>query len=517
MKIWIVVLAAVLVGGCSVGPNYQRPETEAPSSWQYADTSFAVDSSMITAADTSWWVGFGDTVLTALVETSLQNNADVRIAAARVEQYMGLYGVAKSDFFPKIGASADASRGQLRLTPSGQDTRPTINSFDVSVSATWEIDLWGKVRRASEAARADLLGAEEARRAVAVSVVGLVVESYVQLLALDKQLDVARRTLASREQSLDLFRQRSARGDVSELEMAQIESQYWIARSRVPALERSIAFQENALSVLLGRNPGPIPRGSVIDSLRMPKVPENLPSELLEQRPDVRQAEEQLRAANARIGVAKAQYFPSISLTGLFGTASTDLSKLFTPNAQIWNIGGSILQPIFRWGEISGQVSAAEAIQRQTLHEYVRSVQNAFADAEDALVSRSRTQEEKDAVAMQVAALRSYEKLSRMRYREGVTSYLEVLDAERSLFDTELGFAQTQAELLRTVVALYRAFGGGWTDWVAWKADLPDDPVETRVEEDLPEDQKQALERLEEQRVEQERLEEEQLERERRE
>ncbi len=272
--------------------------------------------------------------------------------------------------------------------------------------------------------------------------------------------------------------------------MAQIESQYWTARARVPALERSIAFQENALSVLLGRNPGPIPRGSVIDSLQMPRVPENLPSELLEQRPDVRQAEEQLRAANARIGVAKAQYFPSISLTGVFGTASSDLSKLFTPNAQIWNIGGSILQPIFRWGEISGQVTAAEAFQRQMLEEYVRAVQNAFADAEDALVSRSRTQEERDAVAMQVAALRSYERLSRMRYREGVTSYLEVLDAERSLFDTELGYAQTQANLLQTVVGLYRAFGGGWTDWVAWKAELPEDPVETRVEEELPDQER---------------------------
>ena len=486
MKTWIVVLAAILAGGCSVGPNYQRPETEAPRGWQYADSSFMVDSSMVTAADTSWWEGFGDTVLTGLVETALRNNADVRIAAGRVEQYMGLYGVAKSDFFPKINAGAGATRGQIRLTPSGEEARPTVNQFDVTVSAAWEIDLWGKVRRATEAARADLLGAEEARRAVTVSVVGLVVESYIQLLALDKQLDVAHRTLATREKSLNLFQQRSARGDVSDLEMAQIESQYWTARSRIPALERSIAFQENALSVLLGRNPGPIPRGSVIDSLQMPRVPENLPSELLEQRPDVRQAEEQLRAANARIGVAKAQYFPSISLTGVFGTASSDLSKLFTPNAQIWNIGGSILQPIFRWGEISGQVTAAEAFQRQMLEEYVRAVQNAFADAEDALVSRSRTQEERDAIAMQVASLRSYERLSQMRYLEGVTSYLEVLDAERSLFDTELGYAQTQANLLATVVGLYRAFGGGWTDWVAWKAELPEDPVETRVEEELP-------------------------------
>lgn len=486
MRISMAVIGALIVVGCSVGPNYQRPETEPPTAWEHADSSFMVDPSMVTAADSSWWEGFGDTVLTSLVETSLQNNADVRIAAARVEQYMGLYGVARSDFFPKINVGASGYRGQSSSVPAGDNPRPTSNQFEVSANAAWEIDLWGKVRRATEAARADLLGAEESRRAVTVSVVGLVVDAYVQLLALDKQLDVARRTLASREKSLDLFQQRLVKGDVSELEISQIESQYWIARSKIPALERAIVFQENALSVLLGRNPGPVPRGSILDSLRLPPVPENLPSELLEQRPDVRQAEEQLRAANARIGVAKAQYFPSISLTGLFGTASGDLSKLFTANAQIWNVGGNILQPIFRWGEISGQVAAAEAVQRQLLQEYVRSVQNAFADAEDALVSRTRTQEERDAVAMQVAALRSYERLARMRYREGVTSYLEVLDAERSLFDTELGYAQTQASLLQAVVALYRAFGGGWTDWAAWKAAQPEDPVETRVEEELP-------------------------------
>jgi multidrug efflux system outer membrane protein len=255
----------------------------------------------------------------------------------------------------------------------------------------------------------------------------------------------------------------------------------------VPALERSVEFQENALSVLVGRNPGPITRGVPLDSLLLPEVPENLPSGVLEQRPDVREAEERLRSANARIGVAKAQYFPSISLTGLFGMASPDLSNLFTPAARIWNVGGDILQPIFRGGEISGQVSAAEAVQRQTLHEYVRTVQSAFADAENALIARSRTKDERDAVARQVDALRSYERLSSMRYREGVTSYLELLDAQRSLFETELGLAQTQADLLQTVVALYRAFGGGWVDWAATQSYPPEDPVEIR-EAETPEE-----------------------------
>ena len=483
MKTWALVISALILGGCSVGPNYQRPETAEPDTWQYADTTFAVDSMMVTGADTSWWEAFGDTVLSSLIETSLQNNNDVRIAAARVEEFMGLYGVTRSDFFPKINAGAGGLRGQSLLGPSGEESRATRNLFDVNVSASWEIDIWGKIRRASEAARADLLGAEEARRAVTVSVVGLVAESYIQLLTLDKQLAIAQHTVESRAYSLDLFRQRLAGGDVSELEMSQIESQYWLARAQVPKLEREIALQENALSVLLGRNPGPIARGSLLDSLQMPQVPVGLPSDLLAQRPDVREAEERLRAANARIGVAKSLYFPSISLTGVFGTASGDLSSLFTASAQTWRLGGALLQPIFRWGEISGQVAASEAIQRQTLNEYVRAVQNAFADAEDALVSRTRTQEERDAVAQQLEALRSYERLSRMRYRDGVTSYLEVLDAERSLFDTELGYAQTQARLLQSVVVLYRAFGGGWVDWASERAFLPEDPVETREAE----------------------------------
>jgi len=310
-----------------------------------------------------------------------------------------------------------------------------------------------------------------------------VASSYIDLLGLDKQLEVARHTLASRESSLDLFRQRSAKGDVSDLELSQIESQYWLAKSRVPLLELQIAQLENAISVLVGRNPGPIPRGSRIDSLALPGIPEGMPSEILERRPDVRQAEERLRAANARIGVAKALYFPSISLTGLFGAASGNLSSLFNPEAQVWNVGGQVLQPIFRWGEISGQVDAAEAVQKQTLYGYVQSVQNAFRDAEDALVERTRTQEIHDAQGKQVEALRVYERLARMRYREGVTSYLEVLDAERSLFDTELQFAQTQANLHKSVVSVYRALAGGWVDQAADRAFMPSDPVETRPQE----------------------------------
>jgi multidrug efflux system outer membrane protein len=486
MKYVIPAILACTLVACAVGPDYRRPETDAPQAFENRDTTVVLDSTAIAAADTAWWQLFGDTVLTELIHTALQENNDVRIAAARVEQYMGLYGVTKSDLFPKIDAGASGTRGQFALTGDGSQVRPTNNRFDVSVSAWWEIDLWGKIRRATEAAKAELLASEEARRGVVLTVTALVANSYIDLLALDKQLIIAMQTAQSREKSLDLFRQRYAKGDVSELELSQIESQYWLAMAQVPALERSIVQLENAISVLLGRNPQRIPRGLMLDSLALPGVPEGLPSELLERRPDVRQAEEQLRAANARIGVAKSYYYPSISLTGLFGVASGDLSNLFKPDARIWDVSGQILQPIFHWGEISGQVDAAEAVQKQTLYGYVSTVQNAFGDAENALVERSRTQEQHDAQENEVKALRVYERLARMRYTEGVTSYLEVLDAERALFSTELDYAQTQARLSKSVVGVYRAFAGGWLDWAAAAAAQPADPVEQRASDQSP-------------------------------
>jgi outer membrane protein, multidrug efflux system len=478
----LLLLVAIALTGCSVGPDFRKPDSAAPAEWQSRDTVLTLDSTAMAAADTGWWQMFGDTVLTSLIHTALNENNDVRIAAARVEEFMGLYGVSKSDFFPKIGAAGSARRGQSVLSGDGTNVRPTQNLFDVNVSATWEIDLWGKIRRATEAARANLLAAEEARRGVVLSIVALVADSYIDLLSLDKQLVITRSTAEIRKKGLSLFQQRYAKGDVSELELSQIESEYWLAESEIPALEREITQRENALNVLLGRNPGSIPRGMAIDSLPLIAIPEGLPSEILANRPDVRQAEEQLRSANARIGVAKAAYFPSISLTGMFGVASRDLSNLFTTNARTWDIAGQILQPIFRWGEISGQVDAAEAVQKQALFSYVQTMKNAFRDVEDVLVDRSKTEMQHSAQAKQVLALRKYGRLANMRYNEGVTSYLEVLDAERNLFSTELQLAQTQARLYRSVVGAYRAFAGGWADRAAMMSYQPADPTERRDE-----------------------------------
>jgi multidrug efflux system outer membrane protein len=463
-RILALVLLVALVEGCAVGGGYHQPAMEHPPGWRNQDSTSYVYSDTA-QAEAAWWHLFGDTVLDHLVAIGLQENGDVRIAAARVEELMGRYGVTRSDYFPKIDANGNGARGQFGIpgtNPIGE--RPTLNYFQVSLSTVWELDLWGKVRRATQAARADVLASEEARRGAVLTTISLIANSYIDLLAADQQLRIAHETVDSRRAALDLFSQRRAKGDLSLLEFSQAESEYWLAVSQVPFFEKKIVFIENALNLLLGRNPGPIPRGLPLDSLAIPIVPVGLPSSLLARRPDVLFAEEQLRAASARIGVAKARYFPSISLSGLFGTASSELSSLFTSDAARWNVGGDVLQPIFHWGEIRGQVKGAEGQEKQTLYAYVQTVHNAFREAENALTDRSRTGEQVDAEGKRVAALTTYTRLAKMRYKEGATSYLEVLDAERALFATELDYTQTKSDLCKSVVTIHQALAGSWLD-----------------------------------------------------
>jgi multidrug efflux system outer membrane protein len=464
----VLILFLVLgITGCSVGPNYHRPEVEAPPAWLQTDSSFYADSAS-SLADTTWWDLFGDTVLSQLVVIGMQENLDVRVAAARVEELMGRYGVAKSDFFPKIDAGGTALRGQVGAPGDGVDAeRPTRDYFQVHLSAGWEIDIWGKIRRASEAAKADLLATEEARRGVVLSTISLIATSYIDLLALDRQLEITRQTAALRKHTLDMFEQRRQKGDLSDLEYSQAESEYWFAMAQIPLFEKEIVFLENTINFLLGRNPGPIPRGRALDSLSLPEIPVGLPSGLLERRPDVRFAEEQLRAANARIGVAKSLYFPSISLSGLFGFASGDLNELFGSNSTIWNISGGVFQPIFHWGEIQGEVKASEGMQKQALYTYVQTVRGAFRETEDALTGRSLTGRQVEAEARRTDALATYVRLANMRYDEGVTSYLEVLDAERSFLEAEQNYSLTKADLYKSVVGVYRTLAGGWLDSAA--------------------------------------------------
>jgi multidrug efflux system outer membrane protein len=459
-KKFLSMIFVLVLAGCAVGPDYRRPAIDIPGAWRLEEKGVS------DLANTAWWGQFGDPVLDELIRTALKENYDLRIATARVEEYVGRYWVGRSGFFPQIGA--DASAGRYRVSEEGMSravssalTNPT-DSYQAAFSGAWEIDLWGKLRRANEAARADLLSTEEARQSVILSLVSAVANSYISLRDFDKQLEVAIRTVKAREDSYKLFKLRYEGGVISELELNQVKSEYEQALATIPQIEKQVAFQENGLSVLIGRNPGSIVRGRHLDELVLPAVPAGLPSDLLMKRPDIRQAEQALVAANARIGVARAQYFPTISLTGLFGWSSSDLSNLFKGAAKMWNWGGNLTAPIFTGGAIMGQEKAAEAIQQQSLFNYQKTVQGAFRDVEDSLVDQKRTREQLDAQKRQVDTLREYARIARIRYENGYTSYIEVLDAERSLFNAELSYTQTQGVLFQSLVNLYKAVGGGW-------------------------------------------------------
>jgi multidrug efflux system outer membrane protein len=477
-KIFISISFLIFIVGCSVGPDYVRPPVEMPDSTLLMQDYTVEDSLALALADTTWWELFGDTVLTYLIKTAVQENNDIKIAAARVDEFMGLYGVAKSDFYPKFDAGASGRVGEYNV--DGQKFRS--ERWTVDLSAFWEVDIWGKIRRSNEAALANLLAAEEVRRGIILSITSLIASSYFDLLSLDAQLEIANRTVESRAKSLDLFQQRWEKGDISQLEISQLESEYWYAKSQIPFIEKSIVQLENAISVLLGRNPGPIPRGRMINDLALPDIPETLPSQLLERRPDVLQAEQELISANARIGVVKSLYYPSLSLTGLVGFSNNDIAKLFEPGSFVWNAGGSLLAPLFRAGEISSQVDAAEAVQRQAFFNYIKSVQTAFSDAQNALIERKKTEEIYFSDGKRLESLSTYYNLSNLRYNEGATSYLEVLDAERNLFSSELGYVQSRATLLKSVVGIFSTLAGGWLDKTAYESYQPMNPVEIESE-----------------------------------
>lgn len=460
---FLLPLLMVALAGCMMGPNYTRPSVDTPQAWRYEDREAKE------VANVAWWEQFGDPVLRDLIDTALRENKDLKIAASRVEQFAGLYGTTRSALFPQISAGAAYGRervseltGPVPLQQSGGSA--TFNNAELFLNASWEIDLWGKLRRATEAARANLLSTEEARRTVILTVVTSVANSYINLLDLDKQLELTRRTVDNYKASFDLFTLRFQHGIVSEMEVSQAKSQYEEAAANIPLFEKTIAQQEHALCVLLGRNPGPITRGLTIDQLTPPPVPAGLPSDILAGRPDIRQAEQDLIAANANIGVAKALYFPTISLTGLLGVASSDLSNLFKGPAKTWSWAVPVTAPIFTGGSIAGQVKSAEAIQKQTLVKYQQSIQSAFQEVEDALVTRQKTREQIESQAAEVAALRDYVRLAGERYEGGYTAYLEVLYSESRLYAAELLYAQTQESLLQAVVNLYKAMGGGWVD-----------------------------------------------------
>ncbi|BCX68310.1 MULTISPECIES: efflux transporter outer membrane subunit [Pseudomonas] len=446
--------------GCMVGPDYQPPEIDTPAAYRYADKE-ARDLS-----NTLWWEQFQDPVLNDLIRTALQENKDIKIAAARVEQFQGRYGETRSLLFPQVGLDAQGQRsrsprdnGPVPLDPS---VDPVFNNYQALLSVNWELDVWGRLRRLSESARADLLASEEGRRSVILSLVSSVATSYVTLRDLDRELEISRTTAKARGDSYEIFKLRFGAGVISEMELAQNQSEYERTLASVAQFEPLVAQQENALAVLLGRNPGPILRGRDLGQLALPSVPAGLPSDLLQRRPDLHQAELNLISANAQIGAAKAQYFPTISLTGLLGSVSNQLSNLFTGPAATWSYGVAASMPIFTAGGIAGQVQQAEAFQQQTLLTYQQAIQSAFRDVENALIASTKSREQMAYQDRQVEALRTYAHYARLRYDNGYTSYIEVLDAERSLFDAELNYTRTRATVFTSMIDLYKATGGGW-------------------------------------------------------
>ncbi|MGH8688619.1 MAG: efflux transporter outer membrane subunit [Burkholderiales bacterium] len=450
-----------LLAGCSVGPDWKKPEVATPPAWRI-DYGEATE-----VANTRWWEQFGDPVLDQLIDDALRDNRDLVQAAARVDRFLGALSVTRSQFYPQIGYSGDASRNRASQNgptplPAGVDRDYSV--YEAALGASWQIDLFGRVRRQAEAAQALVYASEQGRRGVVLSVVTSVATAYIALRALDRELEIARATEKNYAGSLKLFELRHEGGTVSELERAQVESQYRQAQAAVPGFERQVAQQENLLSVLLGRNPGDIPRGKPIDQLTDPVVPAGLPSALLERRPDVLQAEENLRAANASIGAAKALYFPTLSLTGLFGLQSTSLDNFTKGSSTTGSLVAGLAGPIFTFGAISGQVSSAEAGEREAFAFYEQVVQNAFRETNDALIGVQKRREEYDALAKRAEALRTYARLSRAKYEGGLSSYIEVLYAENELFAAELTAVSTLAQRDAELVNLYKALGGGWVD-----------------------------------------------------
>jgi NodT family efflux transporter outer membrane factor (OMF) lipoprotein len=459
----LLVLITLTVSGCALGPRYQRPDVAVPDTFRGAPASAAPES----LADVRWSALFEDPALTALVTTALQQNFDVRIAAERVQQARAVYRIRRSDRFPAIGASAGvvtigASREGATAIPDSADRDVTYGQAGIDFS--WELDVWGRLRSLEAASQARYLATEEARRAVVTILIGDVMERYLALRSLDLELDIARRTTEVATEGLRLTRARQERGVGTNLDVRQAEQLLYIARGQVAAAERAIAQQEHALSLLLGRAPGGIDRGRTIEALSVPpQVPAGLPSSLLERRPDIRQAEQELVAANAEIGAARAEYFPRISLTGLLGVQSRSLSSLVSGGAGLWSAGIGAAAPIFNAGRTRANVHYAEAVQRELVVRYQRAIYVALREVADALAGYRKTADQRAEQQHLVEALTASSRLSRQRYEGGVDNFLQVLDAQRNLFQGELDLARLRQQELASIVQLYRALGGGWT------------------------------------------------------
>ena len=452
----------LLLAGCMVGPGYERPELTAPENHRTLTTTAEAES----LADLPWWEVFQDPVLHELVNEALVNNHDLRIAAARVEEARARAGVAKSYVWPELNLTAGYGLNEASLTtepPQATSGDRRYENLNASFVLSWEIDLFGRLRRQNESAMAVFLATEEARQGVVLTLVGDVARAYFALRTLDLQLEIARRTLELNDGTVTFYRDRLEGGISNKLEVNQAIATRARTAAAIPELERQIAVQENFLSFLVGRNPGPIVRGTALtDQYLPPAVPAGLPSALLDRRPDVRQAEQLLVSANADVGAARALFYPTISLTGLFGGASSDLTNLTDRSSQVWSIGAGLFQPLFQAGRIRRNHEAAQAAFDQALSQYAKTAQNAYREVADSLVAIDKYALVRFEQETAVVALQEASELSRSRYDLGLSTYLEVLIADEQLFAAEVALAETRFAQLDAVVQLYRALGGGW-------------------------------------------------------
>jgi NodT family efflux transporter outer membrane factor (OMF) lipoprotein len=467
MKYLSLVIAAVLLTGCAVGPNYSRPAIATPANFRAPSPLPAPAAESL--ADLKWFEIFKDEQLQALTRTALVQNYDLRDAVARVEQARANLGITRSDQFPQVGASGAVNFSRLSRDgafplPSGFVSGQNRNWGEASVNLlSFEVDIWGRLRRATEAARANLLNADETRKAVMTTLVSDVATNYFSLLQLDYELEISRRTLDTRRESLRLVQERQGGGVATLLDLRQAEQLVRSASETIPTLQQQIEQTENQISLLLGKNPDGVIRGRKFTEQSMPpEVPAGMPSSLLERRPDIRAAEQALIAANANIGVAKAAYFPQLSLSGLLGGQSSQLSSLFSGPHSAWSFVPQVTQPIFTAGRLKSGVKLAEAERESALIHYEKAIRTAFTEVSNALIAHQRTRESRVEQEQLVSALQDRTRLAYVRYQGGVDTQLNALDADRDLFQAELSLAQIRLSELLSVVQLYKALGGGW-------------------------------------------------------
>ncbi len=454
------ILAVFLLAGCAIGPNYKRPAVETPAAFR--DQAAANNNSF---ADIAWWDVYRDDKLKELIRAALVDGYDARIAAARVEQSRAIAAQIHGQLFPAIGYEGNADRGRNAAlgSPNPLGTGSVTDGFDGYFGVAWELDLWGRVRRLNEQARSQYFASEEVRRGVLLSLVSQVATAYFELLELDEELAITHQEANSFSHSLKLFNQRLAGGIVSKLETSSAEAAMALSAARVPELERQIAIKENQISVLIGRNPGPVIRGvRLTDRPAPPDVPAGLPSQLLERRPDIREAEETVRAANAGIGVTLGGFLPHIGLSALLGAVSPQLDDLTSRQAGLWSVGAQATGPLFQGGGLRGQYREAKEAWEEAKLEYQQTALNAFAEVADALVSCQKLAEVREQQEHAVRAYQDAVKISMQRYALGNGGYYEVLQAQQQLFPTEVALAQTRRDEFTAIIQLYKALGGGW-------------------------------------------------------